>query len=107
MMIRIAAHLAIVVAAVRPVALVAQGTATTGDARPLSLADAVRESARSSLEVTLAGVDVRQAAAREREARIDDEDAVLALERGHVLPDLAETAEREDAARGAVHGIGV
>ena len=43
-------------------------------------------------------VDAEMLVAREREAGVDDHDRSLRLVGGHVLPDLAETAERDDAA---------
>ena len=43
-------------------------------------------------------VDAEVLVAREREARVDDDDLVVRLEHGHVLADLAEAAERDDAA---------
>ena len=48
-------------------------------------------------EVRQDEVDAEVLVAREREAGVDDEHAVLVLEHGHVLPDLAEPAERDDA----------
>ena len=49
-------------------------------------------------------IDAEVLVAREREARVDDDDLVAHLEDGHVLADLAETAERDDAERVA-HGL--
>src|SRR5438477_2634227 len=42
-------------------------------------------------------VDAEVLVPREREPRVDDDDRSVRLEDGHVLPDLAETAERDDA----------
>jgi hypothetical protein len=44
-------------------------------------------------------VDAQVLVAREREAGVDDDDRALGLEGGHVLPHLAEAAERDDAHR--------
>ena len=41
---------------------------------------------------------------REREARVDDDDLAAELVHGHVLPDLAEAAERDDA-QGFAHRL--
>jgi hypothetical protein len=43
-------------------------------------------------------VDAEMLVAWKREPGVDDDDRVLRLVDGHVLPDLAETAERDDAA---------
>ena len=43
-------------------------------------------------------VDAQVLVARKREAGVDDHDRSLRLVGGHVLPDLAETTERDDAA---------
>lgn len=42
-------------------------------------------------------VDTEVLVARERETCVDDEHPLLVLEHGHVLADLAEPAERNDA----------
>ena len=42
-------------------------------------------------------VDAEVLVARERKAGVDDEARALVLEDGHVLADLAEPAERDDA----------
>ena len=47
-------------------------------------------------EVRQHQVDAEMLVAREREARVDDDALVADLEHGHVLPDLAEAAERDD-----------
>jgi hypothetical protein len=49
-------------------------------------------------EVGQQQVDSEMLVAREREPGVDDEDLAVALVRGHVLADLAEAAERDDAA---------
>src|SRR6185503_20630636 len=41
-------------------------------------------------------VDAEVLVTRERETRVDDDALVADLEDGHVLPDLAESAERDD-----------
>jgi hypothetical protein len=43
-------------------------------------------------------IDAEVLVAREREARVDDDDRPVRLVHGHVLADLAETPERNDAA---------
>jgi hypothetical protein len=43
-------------------------------------------------------VDAEVLVAREREPCVDDHDRPLRLVGGHVLPDLAKTPERDDAA---------
>ena len=45
-------------------------------------------------------IDAEVLVAREREAGVDDHDAALALDHGHVLADLAEAAERRDSRPG-------
>ena len=66
---------------------------------------AVREDDRAhapALEVADVGqeqVDAEVLVAREREPGVDDDDLVAHLVDGHVLPDLAEAAERDDAER--------
>jgi hypothetical protein len=42
-------------------------------------------------------VDAQMLVPREGEARVDDHDPAVALDEGHVLPDLTETAERQNA----------
>ena len=42
-------------------------------------------------------VDPEHVGGREPQARVDDHDPVLVLEDRHVLSDLAQTAERQDA----------
>ena len=42
-------------------------------------------------------VDAEVLVPREREAGVDDHEPVVALDDGHVLADLAESAERDDA----------
>ncbi len=42
-------------------------------------------------------IDAEVLVARKREAGVDDEACALVLEDGHVLADLAEPAERDDA----------
>ena len=49
-------------------------------------------------------IDAQMLVPRERQAGIDDDDAVVALDDHHVLPDLAQPAER-DQSRGARHGL--
>ena len=44
-------------------------------------------------------VDAEVLVARERETGVDDDRRLAELEDGHVLPDLAETAERDDPER--------
>ena len=44
-------------------------------------------------------IDTEMLVAREREPRVDDDDLAARLVHGHVLADLAETAERDDAQR--------
>jgi hypothetical protein len=51
-------------------------------------------------------VDTHVLVAREGEPGVDDETAASALDDGHVLPHLAEAAERDDADRLA-HGCSV
>ena len=51
-------------------------------------------------------VDAQVLVAREREARVDDDHVVAELVDGHVLADLAEPAERNDA-QGVTHRVGV
>ena len=41
-------------------------------------------------------IDAEVLVAREREARVDDDDLAVGLEDGHVLADLAEAAKRDD-----------
>ena len=48
------------------------------------------------------GVHAEVLVAREGEPGVDDDDLVAVLVDGHVLPDLAEAAERDDAER--AHG---
>jgi len=49
-------------------------------------------------EVRQNEVDPEVLVAREREPGVDDDDRILRLVGGHVLPDLAEPAERDDPA---------
>ena len=49
------------------------------------------------LEVGQNEVDAEVLVAREGEAGVDDDDPVVALHHRHVLPDLAQAAERNDA----------
>ena len=49
-------------------------------------------------EVRQHEIDAEVLVAREGEAGVDDDDRVVRLVGGHVLPDLAEAAERDDAA---------
>ena len=49
------------------------------------------------LEVGQDEVDAEVLVAREGEAGVDDDDPVVALDDRHVLPDLAQAAERNDA----------
>ena len=68
---------------------------------------AVREDDRAHhlfplLEIREVGqheVDAEMLVPREREARVDDDDRPVRLVDGHVLADLAEAPERDDAAR--------
>src|SRR5207253_1024522 len=48
-------------------------------------------------EVRKDEVDAEVLVAREREPRVDNDDVVAELVHGHVLADLAETAQRDDA----------
>src|SRR5438477_502672 len=41
-------------------------------------------------------IDAEVLVAREREARVDDDDLAVGLEDGHILADLAEAAKRDD-----------
>ena len=50
-------------------------------------------------EVRQHEVDAEVLVAREGEPGVDDDDLVAVLVDGHVLPDLAEAAERDDAER--------
>ena len=42
-------------------------------------------------------IDAELIGSREHQARVDDDDAVVVLDHRHVLADLAQPAEREDA----------
>ena len=53
-------------------------------------------------EVRQHEIDAEVLVAREGKPCVDDDPLALVLEDGHVLPDLAETAERDDAER--LHG---
>ena len=50
-------------------------------------------------------VDAEHVLGREHEAAVDGDDVVAVLEQHHVLADLAETAERDDAKRGICHTV--
>jgi hypothetical protein len=50
-------------------------------------------------------VDAEVLVARKREPRVDDDDLAVELEHGHVLADLADPAERDDAKRVSHQGI--
>ena len=59
-------------------------------------ADALAAS-REVAEVREDEVDAEVLVAREREAGVDDDELAVGLDDGHVLADLAEPAERDDA----------
>ena len=72
---------------------------------------AVREHDRADVdapeivEVRQHEVDAEMLVAREREPCIDDDRVAAVLVDGHVLPDLAEAAERDDA--DGIHSLSV
>ena len=51
-------------------------------------------------------VDAEHLGRREAQADVDDDDAAVVLDDGHVLADLAEPAERKDAQRAGAHARG-
>ena len=92
------------------------GRTSTSRSRYGSAADVVlvpvrehdRAQSRALAQVREVGqdeVDAEVLVAREREAGVDDDDLVAELVDGHVLADLAEAAERDDAttSRGGVY----
>ena len=56
-------------------------------------------------EVAEDEVDAEVLVAREREPGVDDDDRPVRLVDGHVLPDLAEPAERDDPAHAHAGGV--
>jgi hypothetical protein len=65
------------------------------DDDPLDVVDALAEVA----EVRQHEVDADHLGGREAQPHVDDDDRALVLEHHHVLADLAQPAEREDAER--------